>query len=97
MKIARTRKRDRGQALVLTAVCMMCLMGFLGLATDAGLLLRDKVNLQKVADAAAVAGAAQLPTGSLSYITAAQDSAAQNGVTNGTNGTVTVTWDLTIL
>ncbi|HUI84473.1 MAG TPA: pilus assembly protein TadG-related protein [Candidatus Binatia bacterium] len=72
-----------------TALAMFCLMGFLALATDVGLLLRDKVNLQKVADAAAIAGAAQLPGGN--YTAAAQASAAQNGLTNGTNGTVSVT------
>jgi len=87
---ARTRKREKGQALALTAFAMVSIMGFLGLATDVGLLFRDKVNLQKVADAAAIAGAAQLPSGG-NYTAAAQDSAAQNGVTNGTNGTVTVT------
>jgi Flp pilus assembly protein TadG len=86
---ARTRKRDRGQALALTAFAMVSLMGFLGLATDVGLLFRDKVNLQKVADAAAIAGAAETVK-SGNYTAAAQDSAAQNGVINGTNGTVTV-------
>ena len=86
---AMLRKRDRGQALVLTTLAMICLMGFLGFATDVGMLLRYKVNLQKVADAAAIAGAAQLPSGG-DYTAAAQASATQNGVTNGTNGTVTV-------
>src|SRR5262249_49440884 len=55
-------------------------------------LFRNKVNLQKVADAAAIAGASQLPAGSnfVAITAAAQDSAAQNGVINGTNGTVSV-------
>jgi len=86
---AHTRTRDRGQALALTAFAMVSLMGFLGLATDVGLLFRDKVNLQKVADAAAIAGAAESLNGG-NYTAAAQDSASQNGVINGTNGTVTV-------
>src|SRR5579883_2343634 len=91
MKTA-TRKRERGQVVVFTALGMVCLMGFLGFATDIGILWRDKVNLQKVADAAAIAAAAQLiPGAGNNYTAAAQDSAAQNGVTNGTNGTVTVT------
>jgi Flp pilus assembly protein TadG len=85
-------RAEEGQAIVLTTLAMVCVMGFLGLAIDAGLLFRDKVNLQKVADAAAVAGASQLPAGSnfTAVTLAAQDSAKQNGVTNGTNGTVTV-------
>ena len=82
-------KSESGQALLITALCMVCLLGFLGMAADVGMLFRDKVNLQKVADAAAIAGAAQLASGT--YVAAAQDSAAQNGVTNGVNGTVAVT------
>ena len=82
-------RAESGQALIVSAVCMVCLLGFLALATDVGMLFRDKVNLQKVADAAAIAGAAQMASGN--YMAAAQDSAAQNGVTNGVNGTVTVT------
>lgn len=59
------------------------------MAADVGMLFRDRVNLQKVADAAAIAGAAQVASGN--YVAAAQAAAAQNGVVNGTNGTVTVT------
>jgi Putative Flp pilus-assembly TadE/G-like len=94
MQTAKNRNRDRGQALVLTALGMICLMGALGFATDIGLLFRDKVNLQKVADAAAIAGATQIPSGG-DYTTAAQDAAALNGVTNGTNGTVSVSMGTT--
>ena len=46
-------KADDGQAIVLTTLALFCLMGFLGFAVDIGMLFRDKVNLQKVADAAA--------------------------------------------
>src|ERR1700751_3303045 len=90
MKSARTRKQDQGQALVLTTLTMVAMMGFVGFATDIGLLLRDKVNLQKVADAAAISGAAQLPSGG-DYTAAAKAAATQNGGTDGSNGTVTVT------
>ena len=87
-------RSDEGQALVFSALALVSLMGFLALATDVGVLFRDRVNLQKVADAAAIAGAAQLPydnqcTGAC--VAAAKDSAAQNLVTDGINGTVTVT------
>lgn len=92
MKTTAKRKRERGQALVLTALSMVCLIGFLGLAIDIGLLFRHKVDLQKVADAAAIAGAAQLLTGaSGNYTDAAKASAAQNGIPlDESNGTVTV-------
>jgi Flp pilus assembly protein TadG len=82
-------RSESGQALIMTSLCMVCLMGFLGLVVDVGLLFRDRVNLQKVADAAARAGASEIQSGN--YQAAAIDSAAQNGVVNGTNGTVTVT------
>jgi len=80
---------ESGQSLIITATALMCLVGFLALATDVGLLFRDKVNLQKVADAAAIAGAAELNSGN--YSAAALASAAQNAITNGVNGTVTIT------
>lgn len=78
---------ESGQALILTALCVVCVMGFLGLALDVGILCRDKVNLQKIADDAAVAAAAQLRSGN--YTAAARASAAQNRVTS--NSTVTAT------
>ena len=80
---------ESGQSLIITGLALTCLIGFLALATDVGLLFRDKVNLQKVADAAAIAGAAEIRSGN--YVAAALASAAQNGVTNGVNGTVMVT------
>ena len=72
----------------MSAVAITCLLSVLALATDVGVLFRDKVNLQKVADAAAIAGAAEIYSGN--YKAAAKASAKQNGVIDGTNGTVTV-------
>ena len=53
----RALKEERGQMLVLVALSMTVLLGFLALAIDVGLLFRAKRNLQVAADAAAVAGA----------------------------------------
>lgn len=50
---------DQGQMLVLTALCMTMLMGFLALAIDVGMLFRAKRNVQIAADAGAIAGALQ--------------------------------------
>jgi hypothetical protein len=77
-------KDDSGQALIITALCMTCLFGFAALATDVGLMLREKRLLQIAADSAAIAGAAELNYGNAT--TAAQAAAVQNGFTNGTNG-----------
>ncbi|HEY6491092.1 MAG: pilus assembly protein TadG-related protein [Terracidiphilus sp.] len=53
----RFRDDESGQMLVLTALCMTVLMGFLALAIDVGLLFRAKRNVQIAADAGAIAGA----------------------------------------
>ncbi len=67
------RFRDEsGQMLVVTALSLVVLMGFLALAVDVGLLFRARRNMQIAADAAAMAGATQL-----FYITSAQKAAGQ--------------------
>jgi len=55
----RFRNDESGQMLVLTAVCMTVLMGFLALAVDVGTLFRAKRAVQIAADAGAIAGALQ--------------------------------------
>lgn len=77
-------KDESGQAVILTLLAMTCLLGVVGLAADVGTLFYAKRNLQIAADAAAIAGAAELNYGDM---TAAGDAAAaQNGVIIGTNG-----------
>ena len=82
-------KDESGQALVMSALCMTCLIGFVALAADVGVLLRERRLAQIAADAGAVAGAGEYNYGGAT--TAAQAATAQNGFTNGTGGaTVTV-------
>jgi len=82
-------KDESGQALIITALAMTCLLGFVALATDVGVLLREKRLVQIAADSAAIAGAAELNY--TDVVTAAQTAATQNGFTSGTTGaTVTV-------
>jgi hypothetical protein len=84
MKFARKLKDESGQSMILTVLCLGCLMGFVALAADIGTLLHAKRNLQITADSAAIAGAAELNYGDM---TAAGDAAAaQNGVIIGTQG-----------
>jgi Flp pilus assembly protein TadG len=79
----RNRESESGQALILVALSMAVLMGFMALAIDVGLLFRSRRNLQIAADAAATATA-------LSYVytnnvttakAAGVAAAAANGVT----------------
>jgi hypothetical protein len=70
--------------MILTLLCLTCLLGFVGFAADVGTLFYAKRNLQIAADAAAIAGAAEM---NYSDMTSAADAAAaQNGVIIGTNG-----------
>jgi uncharacterized membrane protein len=80
----------KGQVLLLAAVCMMVLTGFMGLAIDLGVSFRNKRNMQIAADAAATAGALDYyyHQSSTSATSAATAAAAQNGVNNGSGGAV---------
>jgi len=81
-------REEKGQTLVLTALCGSVLLGFVGLAVDIGVLFHTKRSLQTAADAAALAGAQDfLYHQSASHArTAACDAAAKNGF-SGTCGT----------
>lgn len=71
------RNKEAGQALVLTAVALVILMGFAGLAIDMGVLRHEKRLQQTAADAAALAGASNITYGGVK--SAGQAAAASNG------------------
>lgn len=77
--------RASGQIVVLTALCITALVALMGVAVDFGYLEHQKRHMQEAADAAAVAGARALATGS--YSTAAKHDASLNGFTDGQGGT----------
>ncbi len=52
---------DKGQTIVLVAVAMIVLLLFAGLAVDAGVIYVGKLHLSRSVDAAALAGAVELP------------------------------------
>ena len=54
-------KEESGQAIVLFAIGFVVLCGFAALAVDIGSVASEKSNLQNAADAAALAGAQELP------------------------------------
>lgn len=89
-----TRRATRGQVVPLIAVCLATLMGFGGLAVDAGYWEYQQQAQQNATDAAAIGGAQQLtkttcPSPSLAKSAAVAD-AASNGFSNGGNVVVTV-------
>ncbi len=80
----RILKNENGNVLVLTAVCLAVLAGFVGLAADVGMLFRAQRQMQIAADAAAVAGALDYKYNSSasSAVTQGCAAATANGVTN---------------
>jgi Flp pilus assembly protein TadG len=83
-------KDESGQALIITVLCMTCLFGFVAMAADVGIMLREKRRTQTAADGAAVAGASELAFGGAKVSSVAKAAAGQNGYSDGVNG-VTVT------
>jgi Flp pilus assembly protein TadG len=89
----RNMKDESGQVLVMVALSMTVLIGFVGFATDVGHLLSQRRVAQTVADSAALAGAIEAAkegnstTVSGGMWTAASYDAALNGYTpGGSNG-----------
>src|SRR5881409_1122832 len=81
---------DRGQTLVIVAIMLTALFGFMGLVADIGWYELNMVRLQRASDAAALAGVVYLPGNVPGAVAAAQLEAAKNGFTNGVGG-VTIT------
>jgi Flp pilus assembly protein TadG len=69
---------EAGQTLPLICVFMVTLLGFAGFVIDVGNAYLQRQETQNVADAAALAGAAAIPTGG--YQNAAQGMAAKNDI-----------------
>jgi Flp pilus assembly protein TadG len=84
------RTGERGQVLPLAAISIAVLLGFAGIAIDVGYLEYQQRQQQNATDAAAIGGAQQLiysGCGTESAATTAADNdAATNGYTNGSNG-----------
>lgn len=80
-------RSDEGQALVLTALALVVLMLMAGLGVDVGYLRYEKQQMQKAADAGAIAGASALIYNG-NWNAAALSDAAANGFTDGQDGIV---------
>jgi Flp pilus assembly protein TadG len=77
-------KEESGQALVLTAIGMVAMLSFVGLAIDVGMIRYEKRHLQSAADAAALAAALETSAcGGSSNCSAMQGAAKQALIENG--------------
>ena len=83
---------QRGAVLLLAAVVLPAMLGFGALAIDIGMLYKSKTELSAAADAAALAGAQELPKKPGQAETIAQEYASRNGKP-GDQVTVTVAAD----
>jgi hypothetical protein len=86
----RRNSGERGSVAILSAVSIVVLVGFTGMAIDVGFLQWTRIRIQDAADAAVQAAAIEAANSTGLQTTAGQFSAQLNGFTNGSNG-VTVT------
>jgi Flp pilus assembly protein TadG len=87
--IRRRPASERGQALVLFVLGLAVFCGLVGLAIDVGQIVATRTDLQKTADAAALAAAQDLPITTLAKITA--DTYVSDNGGSSTSATVTFT------
>lgn len=86
-RLIQFRKADEGQALVFVALGMMTLLLAAGLGVDVGYLHYQKEQMQKAADAGALAGASALAYSDLTLATiAAKNDTKANGFQDQNNG-----------
>lgn len=83
-------RRESGQALILAAAAMVVVIGMAAMAIDVGMFLHEKRDLQNAADAAALAGAQDLPASAANAVVSATTWAQQNGIGAGELEGVTV-------
>ena len=75
-------RNNSGQTAIIVAFSLIILLGFLGIATDIGYLRYMKREMQKAADAGAVAGASDLGHPGSDYVAGARSLTAKNGFTH---------------
>ncbi len=82
-------KNKSGQSMVMVALFMVVLLGFVAMTTNVGALTVTKSDLQNAADAAALAGAQELPDNAAQARIVAQNYVIANGK-SGDTSTVTI-------
>lgn len=77
--VRRLFRQEEGSVIVVIAIAFTVFLGFLALAVDSGLLYLEHTRISRAADAAALAGAQELPDTGRAR-TMAEEYAQQNGV-----------------
>ena len=73
-------REESGQGLIVGTLVMVMILGFAAMTVDVGLFLHERRELQKSADAAALAGAQELPSSPVDAELMAQEWADKNGI-----------------
>ena len=81
-------RRQRGQVLVFFVVAIFVIIGLIAVVIDVAWYWSNTLEIQRAADAAALAGAPRLPNNSAGAFTLAFNEAKKNGYTNGVAGVV---------
>lgn len=77
--------KEKGNIAIITALAISVLFGFCALAADLALVYAEKTDLQNAVDAAALAGAQELPSNPESAYQIALEYASQNGINASVN------------
>lgn len=90
---ADTRRRGRGQVLVMFAMSITLLFGLMALVVDVGNWWNESLHVQLAAEAAALAGVPYMPGDFTTASSKATSEATKNGYTTGTGTNVTPSVD----
>src|SRR3990170_8961038 len=88
-----TRRSERGQALIMFVLAAGVLFGFVAMTIDVGIILHERRQLQNTADAAALAGAIELPNSPGLAYDKAQHWAELNGIDVSSGDQLDITVD----
>jgi hypothetical protein len=88
-------RSERGQSLILAALAMVAMLGFAALAIDVGYWFSQEGEVQKAVDAAALAGAQELPDNYVMAESKAREYLGKNGVSTSKGDTITITFRCT--
>jgi hypothetical protein len=88
-------RQEFGQGLVLAAFAMLVILGFAALAVDVGYWFSQKGEVQKAVDAAALAGARELPDDYVAAEAKAREYLLKNGVDDTKGDTISISFRCT--
>ena len=95
--LRRLWRQELGQGLVLAALAMLVILGFAAITVDVGYWFAQKGEVQKAVDAAALAGAWELPDDSVAAAAKAQEYLLKNGVDETKGDSISITFRRTYI